>query len=41
MTRIKPLNTAGGHAVWADSRGDLYIGHNMEGRRLLKLVRRG
>ena len=41
MTRIKPLNTAGGHAVWADSRGDLYIGHNMEGRRLLKLVKRG
>jgi len=41
MARIKPRNTAGGHAVWADSRGDLYIGHNMEGRRLLKLVRRG
>ena len=30
---------AGGHAVWADSRGDLYIGHNQEGRRLVKLVR--
>ena len=30
----------GGHAVWGDSRGDLYVGHNMEGKRLLKLVRR-
>ena len=29
----------GGHAVWADSHGDLYIGHNQEGRRLVKLVR--
>lgn len=41
MARIKPEGTAGGHAVWADSHGDLYIGHNMEGKRLLKLVRRG
>ena len=40
MAKLKPRNTAGGHAVWADSRGDLYIGHNMEGKRLLKLVRR-
>jgi DNA-binding beta-propeller fold protein YncE len=38
--KIKPQGTAGGHAVWADSHGDLYIGHNMEGKRLLKLVRR-
>lgn len=29
----------GGHAVWGDSRGDLYVGHNMEGKRLLKLIR--
>jgi DNA-binding beta-propeller fold protein YncE len=41
IARIKPPHTAGGHAVWADSHGDLYIGHNMEGKRLLKLVRRG
>ena len=41
MAKIKPRGTAGGHAVWADSRGDLYIGHNKEGQRLLKLVRRG
>ena len=34
------IGGAGGHAVWADSRGDLYIGHNQEGRRLVKLVRR-
>ena len=33
------IGGAGGHAVWADSRGDLYIGHNQEGRRLVKLVR--
>ncbi|MDE2788504.1 MAG: hypothetical protein OXL37_17860 [Chloroflexota bacterium] len=33
------IGGAGGHAVWADSRGDLYIGHNQEGRRLMKLVR--
>ena len=29
----------GGHAVWGDSQGNLYVGHNMEGKRLLKLVR--
>ena len=33
------IGGAGGHAVWGDSRGDLYIGHNQEGRRLVKLVR--
>jgi DNA-binding beta-propeller fold protein YncE len=33
------IGGAGGHAVWADSHGDLYIGHNQEGRRLVKLVR--
>ena len=33
------IGAAGGHAVWADSHGDLYIGHNQEGRRLVKLVR--
>ena len=33
------IGGAGGHAVWADSRGDLYIGHNQEGQRLVKLVR--
>jgi len=29
----------GGHAVWVDSRGDLYINQNQEGRRLLKYRR--
>jgi DNA-binding beta-propeller fold protein YncE len=33
------IGGAGGHAVWADSHGDLYVGHNQEGRRLVKLVR--
>ena len=33
------IGGSGGHAVWADSHGDLYIGHNQEGRRLVKLVR--
>ena len=34
------IGGSGGHAVWADSHGDLYIGHNQEGSRLVKLVRR-
>jgi DNA-binding beta-propeller fold protein YncE len=29
----------GGHAVWVDSHGDLYINQNQEGRRLLKYRR--
>jgi DNA-binding beta-propeller fold protein YncE len=29
----------GGHAVWVDSRGDIYINQNQEGRRLLKYRR--
>ncbi len=32
-------NGHGGHAVWGDSQIDLHVGHNMEGKRLLKLVR--
>ena len=31
----------GGHAVWVDSRGDLYVNQNQEGRRLLKYRRLG
>ena len=31
----------GGHAVWVDSHGDLYINQNQEGRRLLKYRRCG
>jgi hypothetical protein len=34
------IGGSGGHAVWADSHGDLYIGHNQEGSRLVKLARR-
>jgi DNA-binding beta-propeller fold protein YncE len=29
----------GGHAVWVDSHGDVYINQNQEGRRLLKYRR--
>ena len=29
----------GGHAVWVDSHGDIYINQNQEGRRLLKYRR--
>jgi hypothetical protein len=39
LAKIDAGTGHGGHAVWADSHGDLYIGHNMEGKRLLKLVR--
>ena len=31
----------GGHAVWVDSHGDLYVDQNQEGRRLLKYRRCG
>jgi DNA-binding beta-propeller fold protein YncE len=31
----------GGHAVWVDSHGDIYINQNQEGRRLLKYRRCG
>jgi len=30
----------GGHAVWVDSHGDIYLNQNQEGRRLLKYRRR-
>ncbi len=30
---------AGAHAIWVDSRGDLYINQNLEGQRLLKYRR--
>jgi NHL repeat len=43
ITRWKsPTGTGegdGGHAVWVDSHGDLYINQNQEGRRLLKYRR--
>ena len=41
LAKIDAGTGFGGHAVWADSHGDLYIGHNMEGKRLLKLVKTG
>ena len=39
IARLDAGTGHGGHAVWGDSKGDLYVGHNMEGKRLLKLVR--
>ena len=36
---LSPTTTgtgAGGHAVWVDSHGDLYLNQPQEGRRLLK-----
>jgi DNA-binding beta-propeller fold protein YncE len=32
---------SGGHAVWVDSHGDLYVNRNLEGQRLVKYRRRG
>jgi hypothetical protein len=29
----------GGHQIWLDSRGDLYVGQNQEGHRILKYRR--
>jgi len=43
LTRwLSPTSTGvgdGGHAVWLDSHGDLYLNQNQEGRRLLKYRR--
>ena len=43
LTRwLSPTSTGvgdGGHAVWVDSHGDLYLNQNQEGRRLLKYRR--
>ena len=43
LTRwLSPTSTGAGdgeHAVWLDSRGDLYLNQNQEGRRLLKYRR--
>jgi hypothetical protein len=43
LTRwLSPTTTGagdGGHAVWVDSHGDIYLNQNQEGRRLLKYRR--
>jgi NHL repeat len=45
LTRwLSPTTTGagdGGHAVWIDSQGDIYLNQNQEGRRLLKYRRCG
>jgi DNA-binding beta-propeller fold protein YncE len=41
---LSPTTTGegdGGHAVWVDSHGDIYVNQNQEGRRLLKYRRCG
>jgi len=41
---MSPTSTGkidGGHAVWVDSNGDIYVNQNQEGRRLLKYRRCG
>ena len=39
-TVLAKLNAGTGHAVWGDSQGNLYVGPNIEGKRMLKLVTR-
>ena len=36
LSRFAGPTDAGAHAIWVDSRGDLYINQNLEGQRLLK-----
>ena len=36
LSRFAGPTDAGAHAIWLDSRGDLYINQNLEGQRLLK-----
>jgi len=40
LARWSGPTEAGAHAIWVDSRGDLYINQNLEGQRLLKYRRR-
>ena len=43
ITRWLPPTNAepgtGAHAIWLDSRGDIYVNRNLEGQRLLKYRR--
>jgi streptogramin lyase len=39
LPSVTPGTGNGGHAIWVDSRGDLYINLSQEGRRLLKYRR--
>ena len=39
LSRWSGPTDAGAHAIWVDSRGDLYINQNLEGQRLLKYRR--
>ena len=40
LAKLDAGTARGCQAVWGDSQGDLSVGHNMGGKRLLKLVRR-
>ena len=39
LSRWSGPTDAGAHALWVDSRGDLYVNQNLEGQRLLKYRR--
>ena len=41
LARWSGPTEAGAHAIWVDSRGDLYINQNLEGQRLLKYRKTG
>ena len=40
LSRFDGPTEAGAHAVWMDSKGDLYVNQNLEGQRLLKYRKR-
>ena len=40
LSRFSGPSDAGAHAIWMDSRGDLYVNQNLEGQRLLKYRKR-
>ena len=40
LSRFDGPTKAGAHAVWMDSKGDLYVNQNLEGQRLLKYRKR-
>ena len=40
LSRLAGPTDSGAHALWVDSRGDLYINQNLEGQRLLKYRKR-
>ena len=41
LSRFAGPTYAGAHAIWLDSRGDLYINQDLKGQRFLKYRKRG